>query len=372
MSQRISSKVETRLGQQTRSATRSAAGSSRLQARTTPTRRSLGARFNLAASPRLSATSSRVLQPQAASLGNARSTSRTANTGRFTSGALNHLGTAGRYSGHHYDNHSSHLGLSFGLNFGHLGLHYGHHGYGFGYHHYGHHYGHYSPYLALNWWWPTSHYQVPYYVNVYDNYCPPADYNAIDYGYSTADAGTVMADRPAPKVPAAESAVARHVRLGDFYFKEGRYSEAAESYLRAMSHAPEDASIHFLLADALFAMGDYHYAAYIINKALILDPGMAGATADKREFYGKAEDFAEHMKTLAAYVAEKPYDPTGHLVMGYNLKFSGKAKEAEQAFQKALEISPDNQAAKLFLQAYKEEAAAKEKASATPKEEAAK
>ena len=91
--------------------------------------------------------------------------------------------------------------------------------------------------------------------------------------------------RPARKVVAREEEATpaklaeKHVSLGDFYFKEGRFQEASESYLRALAYAPEDASIHFVLADALFATGDYHYAAFLISEGLRLDANLAAAVA---------------------------------------------------------------------------------------------
>jgi tetratricopeptide (TPR) repeat protein len=57
------------------------------------------------------------------------------------------------------------------------------------------------------------------------------------------------------------------------------------------------------------------------------------------------------MQTLMRYVEEKPYDAMAHLVLGYNLKFSGKSKDAEKAFQRVLEIDPKSTAAQLFLTA---------------------
>ena len=139
--------------------------------------------------------------------------------------------------------------------------------------------------------------------------------------------------------------------LGDFYFKEGRYRESAESYLRAIAYAPEDAPLHFVLADALIALSDYHYAAFIIKKAVRLDSAMVFAEADKRDFYGDDKIFAKHMAELEKYVADKPFDEAALLTLGYNLKFSKQPEKAIITFEKVLKISPENETAKLFLEA---------------------
>ncbi len=237
---------------------------------------------------------------------------------------------------------------------------YGHHDPDYWYHHYRHH-----PYRFLYWWCPDYYYyQVPVFSYPLDS--------VVSYDEVERDPGDEEVAEPGEReAPTVESIIANHVKLGDFYFREGKYDKAAESYLRALTYAPEDASIHFILADALFGMGDYHYAAFIIRKALRLDPEMAKAEADKRNFYKDPKEFDKQLETLRTYIEEKPYDSAAHLVLGYNLRFSGKPDLAKKAFTRVLEISPDDQAAKLFLAAMEkpeEKADAAKKADALPSE----
>ena len=44
------------------------------------------------------------------------------------------------------------------------------------------------------------------------------------------------------------------------------------------------------------------------------------------------------MTALDGYLSRKPYDAHGHLVRGYNLRFSGDRDGAEAAFARVLEI----------------------------------
>jgi tetratricopeptide (TPR) repeat protein len=228
----------------------------------------------------------------------------------------------------------------------------------------------YHPYRFLYSWAPDYYYcDVPLYAY------PPDSVVAYDETERGAEEAEEEAGEAAEReAPTIESIIANHIRLGDFYFRESKYDKAAESYLRALAYAPEDASIHFILADALFGMGDYHYAAFIIRKAMGLDPEMAYAKADKRDFYKDPKEFAKQLETLRSYIAEKPYDSAAHLVLAYNLYFSAKRGLAKKAFTRVLEISPDDQAAKLFLAAMEkpEEAAdATNKADARPSEKPA-
>ncbi|MHC4079527.1 MAG: tetratricopeptide repeat protein [Planctomycetota bacterium] len=279
-------------------------------------------------------------------------------------GGARRRGGRGGYNwgwGHHHHDHHHHYWLGLGLwcGFGYYG------GYcsDYWYHHYRYH-----PYRFLHWWCPDYYYyRVPIFV-----YPPDSVVSYDETELEPRDEEHRSAKPLEREVPTIESIIANHVKLGDFYFREGKYDKAAESYLRALAYAPEDASIHFILADALFGMGDYHYAAFIIRKALRLDPEMAKAKADKREFYKDPKEFEKQLETLRKYIGEKPYDSAAHLVLGYNLYFSGKPGLAKEAFAQVLKISPDDQAAQLFLGAMekpaKEEGEADKKPEARPSE----
>lgn len=213
----------------------------------------------------------------------------------------------------------------------------------------------YPWYSYSSCWWPTSYYQPSVYVS--HLYYGDVTYEDEDEGryYESSYSGTSIAVHAGgsagePVSPVSEVSLAdHHVALGDFYFKEARFQESAESYLRALAYAADDATIHFVLADALFAIGDYHYSAYMIGKGLRLDPELANADADKRTFYTDVEDFDAQMQTLRAYVAEKPYDVAAQTVLAYNLNFSAQREEAAQTFKRVLEIAPSNQVSQAFL-----------------------
>ncbi|MCA8952954.1 MAG: tetratricopeptide repeat protein [Planctomycetes bacterium] len=204
------------------------------------------------------------------------------------------------------------------------------------------------------WWYPSSTY-CPTYL-----YVPSTTVVYADAG-DGGDGGVSATAAEAPDESAAAAAkaategaadlAAKYVELGDFYFKAGRFSEAEDAYARARSYAPDDAALHFVLADAAFAVGDYHFAAFLIAEALRLDPTLARAEADKRDFYGDPKLFDEHMAALEKYLADKEYDASAHLVRGYNLRFSDRDTAAIAAFRRVLEIAPDHRAARLFLEA---------------------
>jgi hypothetical protein len=223
--------------------------------------------------------------------------------------------------------------------------------------------------FGFSWSWPWSWCGYPYYGYGYPYYYSPGWSYYDDWDYWRYPGTTVVvydSDPEPPRIvevvkagdeidtsPAAskEKLAQRYVRLGDFYFEEGRYQEASESYLRALTYTPDDGSIHFVLADALFALGDYHYAAFTIGRGLQHDPTLASAEADKRKFYKDVKLFDRQLETLRKYVVDKPYDAAARLVLAYNLKFTGDAAGAKAEFHRVLEIDPNSEPAKLFLAA---------------------
>lgn len=204
----------------------------------------------------------------------------------------------------------------------------------------------YSPPSSCYWWYPSS------------VYCPTYLYVPSTVVYRET---TYVEAEPAPAIqPAAagggkelapRTLADKYLELGDFYFRAGRYDEAADAYARARTYAPNDAGLHLVLADAAFADGDYHFAAHLLGEALRLDPNLATVKFDKRTLYGNPADFDAQMASLDRYLADKPYDAMAHLVRGYNLLFSDRPLTAVAAFRRVLEIDPSQATASRFLAA---------------------
>lgn len=217
------------------------------------------------------------------------------------------------------------------------------------------------------WWYPTTTYcptylYVPSTVYVTEAAAPEAPAAAPAPEIVVAGGGVVGSARAVDVAPAgaedlSASLAVKYVELGDFYFKANRFRDAAEAYGKARSYAPNDASVHFVLADAVFADGDYHYAAFLIAEGLRLDPAMASAETDKRTFYSDVKVFEAQVAALDNYLEKAPYDAQAHFVRGYNLRFSGQSTRALAAFRRVLEIQPDHRAAQVFGAALEAKAA---------------
>ena len=203
---------------------------------------------------------------------------------------------------------------------------------------------------ASYWWYPTTTY-CPTYL-----YVPSSVVVVEESPLEPVDGGSTevlvaAGAAPAGPAPETEALADKYVELGDFYFRAGRYDDAAEAYAKARNLLPEDASVHLVLADAVFANGDYHYAAFLVTEAVRLEPAIVTAETDKRGFYEDASEFDAQVEALQRYCSDKPYDAWAKLLLGYNMRFSARPGPAMAAFRRVLELDRGNATATAFLQA---------------------
>jgi hypothetical protein len=208
------------------------------------------------------------------------------------------------------------------------------------------------------WWW----YSLPYY---YYDYCAyPAstvvysepsviyvDRPSEAVGEGVVGSAAASAAPPAQTAPAAPApsplsiAAQRYLELGDRAFREGRYTDAVQFYAKAVEFAPEQGALYLVLSDALFAAGDYHYAAYAVRRALELDPALVESTVDKHGFYPDPKQFDEQLSTLERYVSEHTADRDARLVLGLNYLFGGRPVDAVRTLESSSPSLADDPAA---------------------------
>jgi hypothetical protein len=144
---------------------------------------------------------------------------------------------------------------------------------------------------------------------------------------------------------------ARLVRLGKEAFAAQQYGRAAERFRRALI-ADDQATAHFLLAQAEFTLGKYFEAVDAIHAGLKLDPTWPSSSFRPQDLYAPGgDDFAEQMQRLQNALARHPDDPVLLFLYAYQLWFDGRRNEALPLFQRAAAVSPDKAAMERFLQA---------------------
>ncbi len=150
--------------------------------------------------------------------------------------------------------------------------------------------------------------------------------------------------------PQEESA--RQVAVGKEAFAAGEYGRAAFRFRKAAEVAPQQAQPHFLLAQALLALGKYRDAVGAIHAGLALDPTWPATGPSARALYGpNAAEFEDHLQELQASLTHHPDDPVLLFLLGYFLWFDGQQDAARQLFEKAAPLVPDRRDVDRFLQA---------------------
>jgi hypothetical protein len=123
--------------------------------------------------------------------------------------------------------------------------------------------------------------------------------------------------------------VAHHyMGLGDEAFSGGRWGDAAHFYAKSVEFSPDEGVLYLVLSDALFATGDYRYAAFSLRKALELDPSVLAHIVDKRSFYANAGDFDRQLALLETYLKDHFLDEDARLVLAANYLFGGRPAAA--------------------------------------------
>jgi len=298
---------------------------------------------------------------------------------------------------HHYNDyhrHRSHRShVSFGIGFGYPWGYYGGYGYSswrssfwigspsiwFGaydpwyYDPYPNYYGgFYSPfvsyrrsYLGLG----TGYYCPHHYLNLH--YCG-CDHVRVDSGPVVVEevevppeaiepvgdgGGAAVQPPPAEAVeppPAGEGAAVEGLRPAQLRcwsalesFRGGDYNDSAEAFYNALLEDPDNQVIKVLLAESLFAIGEYRYAARYLREALGDWEEFPGYQWSPATLYGKAEDFPVRLKLLEDEAQAHPENEDLQVVLGYEHFVHGKPDAAKDIFGTLATSSSDEPTRKL-------------------------
>jgi len=244
-------------------------------------------------------------------------------------------------------------GSGIGLGYGGLGG-YGLGGYGgygrYGYGGFGYPYGSFGLGALLGYGLGGAGYGLGGYGMGYGNY----GYGGGGYGYSpsyTTNYATTTA--PLATETPAESATVEappegFEQAGEDAFKAGRYQEAAYDWRHAIVDDPQNGTLVMLLAQALFALGNFDEAAGVTQA------GMTSLPQDKwgvvvenyRELYPQIGDYTTQLRAAEKVRDENPMDPALRFLLGFHYKYLGYDKQAARELDKALEFAPKDELTK--------------------------
>lgn len=212
------------------------------------------------------------------------------------------------------------------------------------------------PYGSCWWYRPSychSYWPYGYGYSSWGWCVSPYAYTSVIYVDSEPE--VVYVDRPveapiAEPIPGAQGAVPKAppevkegleksadeaLAAGDTAFREGRYSDAVRHYARAVEFSPERGSLWLILSDALFATGDYHYAAYAFRRSIDLDATLLETLVDKHGWYADPAEFDRHIAWAEAYLRDHVLDEDARLILAANYLFAKRYASASDAMESA-------------------------------------
>ncbi len=140
-----------------------------------------------------------------------------------------------------------------------------------------------------------------------------------------------------------------YMRVGDFRFFMGEFTQAGEAYRHAHKVSPEDPYALFALVHASFANGEFTQAGRYLDKALAIEPDWALFEFRLQEFYGDYEEYERHLKNLERQVELRPDSARLKFLLAYVYYFSGRYADATDLLAQVLRMEPGFEKADYFL-----------------------
>ncbi|HQU45469.1 MAG TPA: tetratricopeptide repeat protein, partial [Pirellulales bacterium] len=111
---------------------------------------------------------------------------------------------------------------------------------------------------------------------------------------------------------------------------------------------PQNGVLIMMLAQGLFATGNFNEAAGAVQQAMLLlsEDQWGVVVGNYRELYGKVGDYTAQLRALEKAVKAAPDDAGTRFLLGYHYGFLGYPQQAVKQLDKTLQIQPDDQLAK--------------------------
>lgn len=167
------------------------------------------------------------------------------------------------------------------------------------------------------------------------------------------------------------------LNLAVTYNDLGKYSQAREVYVRAIARTRSEprsldpfargkiANMHADLGDAYAGVGFYPEAIREYHKALELCPQFADLRTRLASLHRDMGDTTAAQRELEIVKTTNPRFVPARVSLGVTLYSLGRIEEALHEWETALELDPENKAARVYLQMIRDEAGATAEAPAT-------
>jgi len=126
-------------------------------------------------------------------------------------------------------------------------------------------------------------------------------------------------------------------------FNAGRFDEVVADCEAVLSEHPRSAQVHHLCGRALVALKRHAEAENHFKEALVIDPGLADASADLASLRIEAGDHQAAEQYARDAVSGNPAEPRFREVLAEVLQVTGREREALAELFSALEFAPERQ-----------------------------
>lgn len=133
-----------------------------------------------------------------------------------------------------------------------------------------------------------------------------------------------------------------HFALGNLLYTAGKDIEAAKHYLKVLDFSPEHAETHNNIANVLLRQGHRERAVEHYKRAIASRPDYADAYGNLGNAFLELERLEESIEQNLLAVKIKPERFGSYNNLGVAYQALGRFGEATAAFQKALELAPDD------------------------------
>jgi len=200
-------------------------------------------------------------------------------------------------------------------------------------------------YVPYGFYCDASPVYVTRYVYVQDTY-PTTDYETVEAAAPAAEpeeGQQVLEPEPAAGSPVAE----KYLRDASDLFHKGDYLEAAKLFRLAALSTPENAAPYFALGQSLIALGSDAYAAKVLRKAVLMNPGLVKEPGDIVGVFKDQAEFERVMGELTERAEQSPPGSDARFLLAAERYFSGDPKSVE-GFGALRTALPDDKAVELF------------------------
>ncbi len=134
---------------------------------------------------------------------------------------------------------------------------------------------------------------------------------------------------------------------GETDFIAGNYQAAVQDWQHALVDTPHNGGAMLLLAQGLFASGQYQPAAGAVQLGMQMLPQDQWGNVVKHytDLYPNNQNFTDQLRALESARTATPNDPAMRFLLGYEYGYLGYATQAIAEFDKGIALRPQDRGA---------------------------